>query len=158
MMAGMTELRLRLWSDPDLLAGFDPEAALDRARVRLRERRGDVELTHVERISADSIGVIVLVAPSVDYAGLDEIAAALRDLLGIGAGRFELVPEMIETVRGFGGRGRTCPVCGGPDGTHLPGCPGPSRILGFGGKGGKCLVCGAPDGAHLPGCENNGRR
>jgi hypothetical protein len=127
MMAGMTELRLRMWADPDLLAGFDPEAALDRARVWLRERRGDVELTQVEQISADSIGVIVLVAPSVDYAGLDEITAVLRDLLGIGAGRFELVPDVAETVRGFGGPGRTCHLCGWPDGTHVPGCTESAR-------------------------------
>jgi hypothetical protein len=156
MMAGMTELRLRLWADPDLLAGFDPEAGLDRARVRLRERRGDVELTQVERISADSIGVIVLVAPSVDYAGLAEIAAAVRELLGIGAGRFELVPDVVETVRGIGGRGRTCPLCGGPDGTHLPGCPGPTDIAGIGDRGTKC-DCGGSDGAHVPGCPEGGR-
>src|ERR1700735_2843853 len=111
MIAGMAQRRLRLWADPDLLAGFDPASALEEARPQMRRQRDDVELTHIERVSADSIGVIVLMAPSVGDEGIDELAAVLRDLLGIGAGRFELVPEVIETVRGFGGRGRTCPHC-----------------------------------------------
>jgi hypothetical protein len=122
-MPGMTPRRLRLWSDPELLSGFDADSAAAEARRRLRGLRDDIELMHVSQQSPDSIGVVLLVAPSVRGEDIDEIAAVLREALGIGAGVDELLPERAEEVRGIGGEGRTCRSCGAPDGSHVPGCP-----------------------------------
>ena len=75
-MPGMTRRRLRLWTEPGRLTGFAAESALNAARQRLRELRDDVELTHVQLLSDDSIGVVLLVAPSAGIGDIDEIAAA----------------------------------------------------------------------------------
>lgn len=126
-MPGMTPRRLRLWGDPGLLAGFDADSVTAEARRRLRGLRDDVELVHVSQQSPDSIGVVLLAAPSVRDEDIDEIAAVLREALGIGLGVDELLPEQVEEIRGIGGEGRTCRGCGAPDGTHVPGCPAERR-------------------------------
>src|ERR1700743_3442838 len=150
-MPGMTRRRLRLWTEPGRLAGFAAESAPNAARTRLRELRDDVELTHVQLLSDDSIGVVLLVAPSAGIGDIDEIAAVLRETLGLGTGRNELVPDTAEPVRGIGGLGRTCPCCGAPDGSHLRGCPelGEAEVIGGGGE--TRPRCGAPAGAPGPG-------
>jgi hypothetical protein len=122
-MPNMTRRRLRLWGDPSQLTGLDAVNALEEARRRLRELRDDVELMRIERLSPDSIAVVLLVAPSVRDEDIDEIATALRETLGIGAGPAVLMPEDVERVRGIGGQGRTCRACGATDGSHVRGCP-----------------------------------
>jgi hypothetical protein len=54
---------------------------------------------------------------------ISQIAAALREHLGLGPGPHELLPDELEEVQGIPSPGRTCPQCYGPDGTHLSGCP-----------------------------------
>jgi hypothetical protein len=123
----MTERRLRLWADPGRLTGFNPDTAWRAAGLRLRELGYDVELTHIERLP-DSVGVILLVGPSVTAADLDEIAAALRETLDIGAGSDALLPEDEGgAVRGMPSAGRRCSLCELPDGRHVPGCPNERR-------------------------------
>jgi hypothetical protein len=125
---GMTRRRLELWGDPDQLAGFDPSQVLERARLRLRELRRDVELTHIEQNAPDSVRVVMLARQTVRDEDIDEIAEVLREALGIGTGPTVLLPEAgDEEVRGIGGSGRTCPTCGLPDGTHSRGCPNGPR-------------------------------
>lgn len=126
-MPGMTRRRLQLWADPGRLAGFDAGNAFAEAQRRLRELRDDVELTLIRQLSPDSVGIVLLAAPSVGAAGIDEIAAVLREALGLGAGRTELVPDGLEEVRGIGGPGHTCSECGLPDGSHRRGCPNGPR-------------------------------
>jgi hypothetical protein len=122
-MSGMTPLRLRLWAESAELTGFDAETALDSARTRLADLRGDVELTHVERLSPDSIGVVLLAAPTIAADALGGIVADLRAALEIGPGLYVPIPSDPGAVRGIGGQGRTCPDCGATDGSHLLGCP-----------------------------------
>jgi hypothetical protein len=119
----MTERRLRLRGDPGRLTGFNADTAERAAGRRLRELGYDVELTHIEQFP-DSVGVILLVGPSVTVAHLDEIAAALRETLDIGPGPDLLLAEDgREQVRGMPSAGRLCPDCELPDGRHVPGCP-----------------------------------
>ena len=127
-MPGMTRRRLQLQGDPARLAGFDPCLALEQARQRLRQLRGDVELTGIEKFPPVSVRVVMLAGPAVDDEVMYEIAAVLRETLGIGAGATELPPEgEDDPVRGISGYGRTCEKCGYPDGAHSRGCPnGPS--------------------------------
>jgi hypothetical protein len=122
-MTGMTPLRLRLWADPGELTGFDGETVLENARAQLRELRDDVELTHIELLSPDSIGAVLLAAPTVRVDDIDGIATDLRALLGIGPGPYAPIPYEPGAVRSIGGQGRTCPDCRASDGSHLPGCP-----------------------------------
>lgn len=122
-MTGRTPRRLRLWADPGRLTGFDAEIVLENARTHLHQRRDDVELTHIEQLSPDSIGVVLLAAPTLRSQDIDEIATDLREYLGIGPGRQRLLPDQVTEVRGIGGQGRTCPRCGASGGSHLPECP-----------------------------------
>jgi hypothetical protein len=122
-MPSMTPRRLRLWGDQGRLTEFDAENALRKARRRLRQLRDDVELVHIEQLSADSVEVALLVPPSVRSEDIDEISAALRESLEIGAGPYALIPDRDEEVRGIGGQGSTCPVCRASEGSHVPGCP-----------------------------------
>jgi hypothetical protein len=126
-MPGMTPRRLRLWGDPSRLTGFDAENALEHARGRLRQLRDDIELMHLEQRSASSIGILLLVAPSVRTEDFDEIASVLRESLVIGAGPYALLPDGDEDDRAIHGLGRTCSACGAPDGTHLLECPRSQR-------------------------------
>lgn len=127
-MPGMTRRRLQLWGDPERLAGFDPGIALDQARQRLGELRVDVEVTHIEQPAPDSVRIVLLAEPSVTEADLNDIAAALREILNLGAGAEVVLPEGgREEVRGIGGPGEACPGCRQTDGTHRRGCPYESR-------------------------------
>jgi hypothetical protein len=118
-----TTSRLRFWGDPDRVAVFDAEGALQRARRRLRELRGAVQLLQIEQSSADSVDVAIGVAPA-SGENLDEIAVALQEALGIGNGPWVELPDPgEEEVRGIGGQGRACPVCKQTGGRHVPGCP-----------------------------------
>ncbi len=155
-MTGMTPRRLQLWADPSRLAGFDGETALEHATVCLRQQRDDVELTQIKQLSPDSIGVVLLVAPTVRREDEDDIAAALREILEIGPGHDVWIPDERGEVRGISGQGRSCPECGGSDGSHLPGCPR-SRQRAISGQGHRCPECGGFDRSHVTGCPRSGR-
>lgn len=118
-MTPMEPRRIRLFADPERLAGFSSDAVLTRAQAELRQRRDDVELRDVERLGTDSV-LVALVLPS---AVRDEdIEADLRTVLGIGPGRSERGPDT-DTVRGMSGSPtRACPRCGYLDGRHSPDC------------------------------------
>jgi hypothetical protein len=132
-MTEMTRHRLRLRvDDPDQLTGFDGAAVLENTQAHVRRLRGDVELTHIAQESPDSIGFVLVAETAVRREDIDEIATGLREFLGIGPGPHVLVPDVFEGVRGIlpdeairaiGAVGSTCPLCGLPDGNHLPGCP-----------------------------------
>jgi hypothetical protein len=122
-MTGRTPRRLRLQADPGRLAGFDGETVLEDARTRLGQLRDDVELTHIEWLSSDSIGVVLLTEPTVRGEDIAEIVTHLREILEIGPGPGEWLPADVGKVRGIGGEGPTCPDCWAPDGSHVPGCP-----------------------------------
>jgi hypothetical protein len=125
---GMTRRRLQLWGDPQRMAGFHPGTALDQARQRLGELRADVEVTHIEQPSPDSVRIVILAEPSVTEADLNDIAVTLRDILSIGVGREVVLPEDgREEVRGIGSSSDACRGCGQTDGTHRRGCPYASR-------------------------------
>jgi hypothetical protein len=129
----MTRLRrLELRADPSRLTSFDGPTVVEDAQTRLRQLREDVELTRLELLSPESIGVVLLVEPTVSDEDIVEIAARLREILGIGPGIDEEVPDGIGAIRGdfweeaprnIGPEGSTCPVCRGLDGGHVPGCP-----------------------------------
>jgi hypothetical protein len=129
-MNRMARLRLHLRADPSELASFDGEAALERARARLRDSRDDVQVTYVELLSPNAVGVVLLTGP-VSVEDIDDIAANLRAALEIEPGFNRLMPDSLEGVRGIGGgesRGvggeeTECPACGIPGGGHLRGCP-----------------------------------
>lgn len=129
-MAEMALLRLQLQADPSQLIGFDSEAALEQARSRLRESRDDVQVTHVELLSAGTVGVVFLAQP-LSVEGIDDVATELRAALGIGPGINRLMSGPVRGVRGLGGgeswsiggRDSTCGDCGIPGGRHLTGCP-----------------------------------
>ncbi|HUN30373.1 MAG TPA: hypothetical protein VMU95_00020 [Trebonia sp.] len=120
-MEGMTPYRLRLWADPSRLDRLDGPAALDGARTRLRQRRGDFELVVIERLPPDSIAVIFLAAPAIRGEDVDQFAAVLRELLEIGPGTQVLLPAQFGEV--IPSQGSTCPDCRATDGSHVPGCP-----------------------------------
>ena len=122
-MTGMRPRRLQLWADPSKLTEFDAVSAHREARRRLGELRDDVKVMRIQRLAADSIEVVLLVAPPVHDEDFDEIAAVLRETLGTGPGRTLLIPDELDRVRGIGGQGRTCPCCGAPDGSHVRDCP-----------------------------------
>jgi hypothetical protein len=121
-MPDMRPRRLRLWGEPGELARID-ENVLEEARRRLRRQLADVELMTIDRQSANSIDVVLLVPASFRIGEVDEIASALRAALGIGSGPHALIGEDPGEVRGIGGEGRTCPRCHGSDGAHVAGCP-----------------------------------
>lgn len=155
-MTGMARHRLRLWADPSRLTGFNGAAVLDSARIHIRQLRGDVELTVIAQESPDSIGVVLLTAPTVSSDDIAEITADLRAFLDIGPGPDALIPDEAEGVRGIGGQGRTCPECRASDGSHLPGCPHQGgRIISP--EGSTCPECRASGGSHLPGCPRSRR-
>lgn len=134
-MTGMTpsRLRLRLRADPSRLTGFDGETALADARTRLRELRADVELAHLELRPPDAIGVVLLAGSMVSGESIVEIPGQLREILGIGPGADEWLPDAPGPVRGpspmenIGPPGNRCPACGGIFGAHVPGCLGVGR-------------------------------
>jgi hypothetical protein len=121
-MTAMERRRLRLSAPAGRLAGFDGQAALGLARSRLSQLRNDVELTDVEKIAPDAVGVSLRIAPPVSD---DDIAADLRAVLEIGPGGHEVVDATGLLWGGLhkaiGGEEDVC-SCGGVGGFHFPDC------------------------------------
>lgn len=122
-MTGSAPLRILLHAAPEHLVGLDGEAERDGARARLLRLRGDADLASIVVRPPGSVLITLLVESVPRDEDISQIAAALREYLGLGPGPHELLPDELEEARGIPPQGRTCRQCYGPDGTHLPGCP-----------------------------------